>query len=354
MSAGPDLRAAPSLSDALERCRGLVTPALRAAVRRLTPPVGRVAEFTLGWRDVDGTPRAGSGGKGLRPALTVLSAQAVGAAPESAIAGAVAVELIHAFSLVHDDIMDGDERRRHRAAVWKAYGVGPAVLAGDALLALALDALAGAAPGETGSAAMAAISATLVELVNGQAEDMSFEARPWTGPRAVTVAEYSAMAGRKTGSLLGCAAGIGALLGGASADVVAALTRMGCHLGLAFQAVDDMLGIWGEPTVTGKPVFSDLRQRKKTLPVVSALASGTPSAGRLVGLLGTDATAPSTEERLRDVAEMISAAGGRSFTSASAERHLRWAQEIISAVTVDRTAAAALTELSERAVHRSY
>jgi len=354
MSAAPGISEASSVDETLDSCRRLVTPALRDAVRRLPPEVGEIAEFSFGWRDRDGTPRESGGGKGLRLALAVLSTQAVGADSRNAIAGAVAVELIHAFSLVHDDIMDGDEQRRHQDAVWKAYGIGPAVLVGDGLLALALDSLARAASDETRHLAMASVSAALIELVNGQAQDLSFETRPWTGPRAVTVEEYTGMAGGKTGALLGCAAGLGALLGGAPAELVAALNRMGRHLGLAFQAVDDLLGIWGDPAVTGKPVYNDLRQRKKTLPIVSVLEAGTASAQRLLALLEPEDCGPSPEANLRAAADLISDAGGRSFTAASAERHVDRALEIVSEVAVDPSAAFALTELSRFAVNRSH
>ncbi|MGW1225936.1 polyprenyl synthetase family protein [Streptomyces sp. NPDC001478] len=336
----------------LEHFRALVAPALRETVRRLPPEIGTTVEFTLGWRDADGTPRSGGSGKGLRPALALLTAQAVGAAPESAVPGALAVELVHTFSLVHDDIIDGDEQRRHREAVWKAYGVGTAVLAGDALLALALDVLSRAAGGERGAAAMKALSGALVELVNGQAEDVSFELRPWTGPRAVTVAEYSAMAGRKTGSLLGCATGLGALLGGAAPGAVSDLTLMGRHLGLAFQAVDDLLGIWGDPGVTGKPVHSDLRQGKKTLPIVSVLAQDTPAARRLAALLADPGSGG--EEALRGAADLIEEAGGRALAADSAERHLCRARQLIHRASADAPAAAALADLGEFVVHRTH
>ena len=172
--------AAPNPADILEHCRALVTPALRAAISRLHPDVGLTAAFSLGWCAEDGTPIEGASGKGLRPALALLSARAAGAPPEVATAAAVAVELVHAFSLVHDDIMDGDERRRHRPTVWRAFGTGSAVLTGDALLALAVDVLGErAATAGLGSARI--LSTTLVDLVNGQAEDLSFETRPWIG-----------------------------------------------------------------------------------------------------------------------------------------------------------------------------
>src|SRR5262245_53165629 len=103
--------------------------------------------------------------------------------------------------------------------------------------------------------------------VHGQSQDVAFETRPWRGPQAVTVEEYCSMATRKTGALLGCAAAVGVLLGGGSPALATAMRQMGRHLGLAFQAIDDLLGIWGDPEVTGKPVWNDLQQGKKTLPV---------------------------------------------------------------------------------------
>ncbi|MFC7721898.1 polyprenyl synthetase family protein [Nonomuraea recticatena] len=227
---------------ALARCRQLLEPAMRATVADLHPWTERMAAFTLGWSDIDGTPVEADTGKGLRPALAMLCAEAAGGTFESAVPGAVAVELVHVFSLVHDDIIDSDERRRHRPAVWKAYGVGPAVLAGDALLALAVRS---AASGPHAAAAASLLSSALVELVHGQTLDMAFEERPWTGPEAVTVAEYTSMAADKTGSLIGCAAALGVTFAGAPAVLATRMYGMGRDLGLAFQMVDDVLGIWG-------------------------------------------------------------------------------------------------------------
>ncbi|NKY14795.1 RelA/SpoT family protein [Streptomyces somaliensis] len=249
-----------------------------------------MAAFCLGWSDVTGAPAPGaSEGKGVRQALAVLGAEAVGADGRVAVAGAVAVELVHAFSLLHDDIMDGDTVRRQRETVWKAYGTGPAVLAGDALFALAVQCLA-EVPGAYTGPAVRRLSATLADLVHGQAEDLCFEDRPWTGPGAVRPEAYRTMAEHKTGALLGCAAALGALLGGASDATVTALDRAGRHLGVAFQAVDDLLGVWGDPAATGKPVHGDLRRRKKTYPVLAALAADTPAARELAALLDDGVT----------------------------------------------------------------
>ncbi|WP_326682323.1 polyprenyl synthetase family protein [Streptomyces sp. NBC_01237] len=313
----------------LARCRDLVRPALAQAVGRLHPWHAGMAAFSLGWSDVDGSPLPGSQGKGIRQALAVLGAEAAGAPGREAVVGAVAVELIHTFSLLHDDIMDGDETRRQRPTVWKAYGTGPAVLAGDALFALAVQTLADA-PGGSGAPAVRRLASALSDLVRGQAEDLLFESRPWTGPGAVRPHEYRSMAEHKTGALLGCAAGLGAVLAGAPADTADALDRAGRHLGVAFQAVDDLLGIWGDPQTTGKPVHSDLRRRKKTYPVLAALAADHPAARRLEVLL--HAGGPLDDDAARRAAGLIEEAGGRTATVVEAHEHLAAARESLARV----------------------
>lgn len=303
-----------AVPEVLTRCRELVQPALQQAVGRLHPWVGEMAAYSFGWCEVGGDPAVASGGKGIRQALAVLGAEAAGAPGRAGVPAAVAVELVHVFSLLHDDIMDGDPARRGRPTVWKAYGTGPAVLAGDALFALAVEILA-----DAGSDAVRLLSAALSDLVRGQADDLLFATRPWTGPERVRPAEYRAMAEHKTGALLGCAAAMGALLGGAPPAEVAALDRAGRHLGVAFQIVDDMLGIWGDPLVTGKPVHGDLRERKKTFPVLAALDSPTPAAARLARLLESDGPLP-------EIAALIEQCGGRSAALAESRRHLASAE----------------------------
>ena len=217
-----------------------------------------------------GRPADGDGGKAVRPALALLSAEAAGAAPEVGVPGAVAVELVHNFSLLHDDLMDGDEQRRHRDTVWKVHGPAQAILVGDALFALANEVLLELGTVEAGRATRRLTTATR-KLIDGQAQDISYEHR-----ERVTVEECLEMEGNKTGALLACAVSIGAVLGGADDRTADTLEAYGYHLGLAFQAVDDLLGIWGDPEATGKQTWSDLRQRKKSLPVVAALAAGRP------------------------------------------------------------------------------
>ncbi|MEU2927406.1 polyprenyl synthetase family protein [Streptomyces sp. NPDC007251] len=334
------VQAPPSAPEVLARCRRLADPALREAVGRLHPWVAEMAAYSFGWCEVGGAPAAAPGGKGVRQALAVLGAEAAGADGLTGVPAAVAVELVHAFSLLHDDIMDGDATRRRRPAVWQAYGTGPAVLAGDALFALAVETLA-AAP--RGAGAVRLLSAALADLVRGQADDLLFATRPCTGPERVTLEEYRAMAEGKTGALLGCAVALGALLGGADEAVVGALDRAGRRLGVAFQLVDDVLGIWGDPDVTGKPVGGDLREGKKTYPVLAAL--GSPAARGLPELLD----APG---RAGEAAALIEAAGGRTAALAEARAHTAAARALLTQAPAAPAAAGDLLRLLDFLVGR--
>ncbi|MBB0233013.1 polyprenyl synthetase family protein, partial [Streptomyces calidiresistens] len=165
-----------AVRELLEEGRALTTPALRAAVDRLAPPMDTVAAYHFGWIDADGRPADADGGKAVRPALAVLSAEAAGAAPTVGVPGAVAVELVHNFSLLHDDLMDGDEQRRHRDTVWKVHGPAHAILVGDALFALAGEILL-VEGGEHAARAARRLASATRRLIDGQARDISFEHR---------------------------------------------------------------------------------------------------------------------------------------------------------------------------------
>jgi geranylgeranyl diphosphate synthase type I len=305
--------------DILRRTPGLVEPALRAAVEALDPQLALMGSYAFGWCDADGAPTCGGSGKMLRSTLALLSARLVGKPPRTALRGAVAVELLHVFSLIHDDIMDGDEQRRHRPAVWKAYGVGPAILAGDALFALAMRTVAHS-PAQAVEAAGQLLGDAAVRLCRGQAQDLAFERRPWTGPDEVTGAEYQAMAADKTGALISCSLAIGALLAGAPVASVQSLARVGHEFGLAFQIVDDVLSGTDNPSVTGKPVLGDLRTGKKTYPILAALAC--PRAGSRLGALLSAGNGPLSDEDLAEASALVRGAGGYQQAMQEARRRV--------------------------------
>ncbi|CQR61950.1 Probable geranylgeranyl pyrophosphate synthase [Streptomyces leeuwenhoekii] len=333
----------------LHRARELVDPELRAAIGTLPGSMRQVALYHFGWQHADGTPATGNAGKAIRPALVLAAASALGgpAARAAAVRAAAAVELIHNFTLLHDDVMDRDPTRRHRPTAWAVFGDVDAILAGDALQALALRLLA-EDPHPASAMAAARVAQCVVELCAGQHTDTAMERR---APGDVTLDEVLAMAEAKTGALLGCACALGALYAGAAVEDVDALDAFGREAGLAFQLIDDVIGIWGDPHRTGKPAGADLAARKKSLPVVAALTSGTPAAAELAELYGAKGAA--TEEDLARTALAVERAGGRDWAQAqAADRMARAMQELARAVP-DPEAAGGLLALAEFVTRRS-
>jgi geranylgeranyl diphosphate synthase type I len=331
-------------SSVLDRSRATLVPALRAAVDRLDPTCRLATSYHLGWCDAHGTPTPrGNGGKALRPSLALLSADAVGAPAGTGMPGAVAVELIHNFSLIHDDLLDGDLERRHRRTVWAIWGPATAILTGDALVALAHEVLLEADSPDRDRAGLL-LAATTRELTRGQVQDLAFEKRC-----DVTLAECLDMTAGKTGSLLAASAAIGAVLAGAGAATVDALGAFGHQFGLAFQLVDDVLGIWGDPAVTGKPVHSDLRSRKKSLPVTWALTRDKYGPRMREFLGSTDEPGPAS---LVDAAAMLEAAGARRWALAEAARRMELAERALSAVDLHPAARADMVALARYVVER--
>jgi len=321
----------------LARARALVLPEIRRRVERLSPEVRRVAAYHLGFVDAVGRPVPGGSGKAVRPALVVLSAEAAGADAGVALPGAVAVELVHNFSLLHDDVMDGDDERRHRPTAWALFGVGPAIIAGDALLALAMQGLLDAPDGPRRRAASDLLGATL-GMIAGQGEDLAFAER-----LDVSVEDCVTMSAHKTGALLACAASIGAVLAGAPGEMVEALSSFGMHLGLAFQAIDDVLGIWGRAAVTGKPAASDLREHKKSLPVAFALSTPGPARDRLAKLMSNGHV---EGDALASAARLVERSGARERCLEVAERELALALRSIDGPWIGAAARAELEELA--------
>ncbi|MFI5674961.1 family 2 encapsulin nanocompartment cargo protein polyprenyl transferase [Streptomyces cellulosae] len=331
----------------LERARASVDPQLRSAIESLPVSMRRIALYHFGWEHADGTPAADNAGKAIRPALVLTAAAALGG-PEAraeAVRAAAAVELVHNFTLLHDDVMDRDTTRRHRPTAWTVFGVPDAILAGDALQALALRLLA-EDPHPASARAAARLANCVVELCAGQHADTAMEA---LGPRDVTLDEVLAMAEAKTGALLGCACALGALYAGAEDEDVEALDAFGREAGLAFQLIDDVIGIWGDPRSTGKPAGADLAARKKSLPVVAALASGTPEAVELASLY----EAPYAKEDLERTALLVERAGGRDWAQVQAADRMARAMQDLARAVPDPEAAGGLLSLAEFVTRRS-
>ncbi|WP_407705971.1 family 2 encapsulin nanocompartment cargo protein polyprenyl transferase [Streptomyces yaizuensis] len=342
MSEAIEGRAALAL---LERARAVVDPPLRTALDTLPGPLRRIALYHFGWEDADGAPADGGAGKAVRPALVLAAARALGGDPLTAVPAAVAVELAHNFTLLHDDVIDRDPTRRHRPTAWTVFGVADAVIAGDALFALALRILA-EDPHPASAAAAGRLSACVIELCGGQQADCAFEGR---GPREVSLAECVEMAIAKTGALLGCSCALGALYAGAEPERIAALDTFGREAGLAFQLIDDLIGIWGDPARTGKPAGADLVAHKKSLPVVAALRSGTPAGAELARLYRT----PLTGADVRRAADAVERAGGRDWAQLQAADRMAGAVQELSRAVPDPAAAGDLLDLAEFVTRRS-
>jgi geranylgeranyl diphosphate synthase type I len=334
-----------SAKEILAWSHSAIQPAMRAAVDSLSPPIRRVAAYHLGWTDQYDQPVNAATGKAVRPALTLLTAQASGGGTEAAIPAAAAIELVHNFSLLHDDVMDGDTSRRHRPTAWTVFGTSEAILTGDALLALALRVLAESHPAV--SEQTAPLTKAVLDLITGQGADLAFEDRD-----TVEFDEYLDMANGKTAALIACACTLGALTAGAPSELVGHLRRFGAHLGTTFQFVDDMLGIWGDPAVTGKPVHSDLRSRKRTLPVITALNSGTRAGAELATLY--DGQQAPTDDDLAHAAHLIDTAGGRVRCHTLADEHLGQALHHLREGAQTPQAAKELEALAHLITHRDH
>ncbi|HZQ37381.1 MAG TPA: polyprenyl synthetase family protein [Dehalococcoidia bacterium] len=262
---------AGSLPPSYEADRGRVSAYLRRFVGEFDGEVYALCAYHLGWADAEGRPANQVTGKMLRPTLCLSACRAFADA-DAALGIAASIELLHAFSLVHDDIEDSDRERHGRPTLWTLTGVPLALNAGDCLFALANRAFfeAAVAFGEGRSlVALRLFSDAYLRMIEGQHLDIEYERRP-----AITTDDYVRMVRGKTGALLGASLALGALCGGAAEADVRQLNAAGVELGLAFQAVDDMLAIWGDPAQTGKAVGNDLARGKKSLPVTLAIERG--------------------------------------------------------------------------------
>ena len=308
-----------------------------------TRGVYEMVRYHLG---LDGT--GAPAGKRIRPLLGLLAYASIAGEHSRALPGAAAVELGHNFSLVHDDIEDGDHERRHRPTVWALHGVPQAINTGDMLFSLSRMALHRLTDLGFGDAKvlrlMRLYDETCVALCEGQYIDI------WTSEHddAMSVELYFDMIGRKTASLIAASIEAGALLATDDEEVIRRYRAFGWALGIAFQLNDDLLGIWGQEQTTGKEP-TDVARKKKTLPVIYAFEHATPAdRARLAALYAAD------RPMSRDVDEIVAIlerSGARTFTRDEARRYRDEAlTEIEAAGVVDGAARARLQEIIVSAI----
>lgn len=342
----------PRTSALIEERIGWLDEEMEAALSSASAelPLYGWARYHLGWLGPElgvlpREERRRHGGKRLRGVLTVLACEAVGGPGRLAAPGGAAIEFVHNFSLVHDDVEDNDAERRHRPTVWKLWGVPHAINLGSSMQAMvevALLRLAGCCPAETVVAAFGVVNRAILLMTEGQYLDMAAEHAD-----EMPADHYFRMIGGKTAALTEAALRLGALLGDAPAERIELLASFGREFGLAFQCRDDFLGIWGDPVLTGKPVGSDLLQGKRSLPVVEALAAApgeTPAGTRL-----------RTALRERDVPRALAAMEELAVAErvrAAVERHTHAALAALAAARVENDAGRGIGEIAAYALGR--
>ncbi len=269
-----------------------------------------------------------AGGKRLRPLVTVLSGRLFGLPEEIGIRAGASVEILHNYTLVHDDIMDRDEFRRGVPTVHKVWGEAMAILAGDLLFAKAFEpllSLSGVVRDDLILRAVKELVNVSVELAEGQALDMELSRR-----RDVTLEEYLIMIRKKTGELIKTSALIGGILAGAPEEELRKLSNFALNAGISFQIRDDILGLIADEKELGKPVLSDIREGKMTVLTIHALNNLEPTEReRLLNILGRS-NAEITE--LREAAELIKKSGALEFAEELARKYLDVALSELSAI----------------------
>ncbi len=297
--------------------------------------------YHMGWEGPGAGPEAR--GKRIRPLLVLLSADSAGGDWRKAIPGAVAVELVHNFSLVHDDIEDCSSMRRGRQTVWSIWGVPQALNAGDTLFSLAQLAIFGLAETvseDAGLAAARTLQETCLHLTQGQYLDLSYELR-----RDLTEADYWPMVAGKTAALISACTKIGALAAQAKPEACEAYRRFGELLGLAFQVQDDQLGIWGDSALTGKSTGGDLVSGKKSLPVLFGL-------GRRGSFAARWSQGPIQPDEVVDLAAQLEAEGSLAYVQEQSDRLTHDALQALAEAKPKGEAGDALVELANKLLKR--
>lgn len=310
-----------------------------------------MARYHLGWATPDFAPAEYDAGKRIRPLICMHACGAVGGDPETAAPAAAAIEFLHNFTLVHDDIQDQSDTRRHRPTVWALWGASQAINAGDALFALGQLALLRSAergvPFDRVQLLAQGYNEVTLRIVEGQVLDLGFEDR-WN----ISADNYVEMIRGKTAAIVAYSAWAGALIAGADFERADRFRDFGEALGLGFQVQDDILGIWGETSVTGKRKADDIRRRKKSLPIISLAAVATSDELRRLQQIYSR---PRLEESDVDwIVDLLGRYEIQTDLQRVVAKHHDDARVLIDHAAGDSPSRRALLELLERLAHRTF
>jgi geranylgeranyl diphosphate synthase type I len=318
---------------------------LKEVVAKINGPnlaeIHSMLSYHMGWEGKGAGPEAR--GKRIRPLLVLLSNASAGGDWMSALPAAASVELVHNFSLIHDDIQDNSSLRRGRETVWKIWGIPQAINAGDAMFTLAHLAVHELSPSilpQTKLRAAYIVQNACLQLTQGQYMDISYEARG-----DLSVEAYWPMVSGKTAALIAACTELGATIAGADPARCQCFHQFGRLLGLAFQAQDDLLGIWGDAALTGKSAESDLVSGKKSLPVLFGLSYRRDFAARW-------AAGPIMASEVSTLADLLAHEGARAETLKQANQLTDQALHALDQAHPQGEAGQALRELAGLLLNR--
>ena len=304
-----------SLPTAFNRFRDQIETEIKSLVLEEGFPLYRMMGYHMGWLDEYGEAAEVESGKRIRPTLSLLACEALGGDVKAVLPAAAAVELVHNFSLIHDDIQDGNSERHNRPTVWWVWGPAQAINAGDGMHALARLALLrqtgeGMSPERT-LKAVGLLDQACLRLCEGQYLDLTYQERVDISQDA-----YFKMVEGKTAALISCAAELGAVMSSAEEPVVQAMAQFGAKLGTAFQIRDDILDLWGQQD-TGKPLAGDILNKKKSLPIVYAIENASGAERRTLGDVYFKRVME--PEDIDKIIEVLGTLGAREFCQAKAD-----------------------------------
>ena len=317
-----------NLPSAFGRYREDIETELKSLILGQSLPLYRMMAYHMGWLDDQGETAGAveaEAGKRIRPTLCVLTCEALGGALKMALPAAAALELVHNFSLIHNDIQDGTPERHHRPSVWWVWGPAQGINAGDGMHALArlslLRQTENGMPSEKALRAVAILDAACLRLCEGQYLDLTYEERVDISQDA-----YFQMVEGKTAALMSCAAELGAMMASADEGAVQAMARYGQKLGMAFQIRDDILDLWGSQG-TEVPLAGDILNKKKSLPIIYALKNATGAEKHSLGDVYFKRVME--PEDIQRIVEVLDRLGAREFAQEMADSLCREAIEAL-------------------------